>query len=122
MKVIYLGIKEEIGPCHVNVKILAETANRATATYALRHIEKHSPDGFQWGYGGSGPSDLALSILTDYCRRFEEDESQAEKYYQKFKKDFIATAGNELYIGSEQINDWLIIERLISFSERKKEI
>ena len=23
----------------------------------------HSPDGFEWGYGGSGPSDLALNIL-----------------------------------------------------------
>ena len=23
----------------------------------------HSPDGFAWGYGGSGPSQLALAIL-----------------------------------------------------------
>lgn len=26
----------------------------------------HSPTGFETGYGGSGPSDLALSILLDY--------------------------------------------------------
>src|SRR5204862_6265890 len=30
----------------------------------LKHVVHHSPDGFQWGYGGSGPADLALSILS----------------------------------------------------------
>lgn len=29
----------------------------------LRHIRLHSPDGFEWGYGGSGPADLAVAIL-----------------------------------------------------------
>lgn len=33
---------------------------------ALPHVVLHSPSGFEWGYGGSGPSDLALSILADY--------------------------------------------------------
>lgn len=26
-------------------------------------IRNHSPDGFNWGYGGSGPSQLALAIV-----------------------------------------------------------
>ena len=26
----------------------------------------HSPTGFQWGYGGSGPAQLALALLADY--------------------------------------------------------
>lgn len=30
---------------------------------ALPHVVKHSPSGFEWGYNGSGPSDLALSLL-----------------------------------------------------------
>lgn len=33
--------------------------------YTLRHLQLHS-SGFEWGYGGSGPSDLALSLLADY--------------------------------------------------------
>lgn len=53
----------------------------------LRHIVRHSPDGFQWGYGGSGAADLALSILTDY---FNGDVLKAEKYYMKFKRECIA--------------------------------
>lgn len=31
----------------------------------LEHHVRHSPDGFAWGYGGSGPADLARSILID---------------------------------------------------------
>lgn len=32
----------------------------------LRHVELHSPTGFECGYGGSGPADLAASILADF--------------------------------------------------------
>jgi len=32
----------------------------------LKHYVLHSPDGFEWGYAGSGPSDLAYSILWEY--------------------------------------------------------
>lgn len=31
----------------------------------LPHHVKHSPDGFEWGYGGSGPSELARCLLID---------------------------------------------------------
>lgn len=34
----------------------------------LRHIAKHSPTGMEWGYAGSAPADLALSLLIDYLR------------------------------------------------------
>ncbi len=29
-------------------------------------IWNHSPSGFEWGYGGSGPAQLALAILADF--------------------------------------------------------
>jgi len=31
----------------------------------LRHISKHSPTGFAWGYAGSGPAELARCLLID---------------------------------------------------------
>lgn len=31
----------------------------------LRHYVKHSSDGFQWGYGGSGPAETARCLLLD---------------------------------------------------------
>jgi len=48
-------------------------------------IKKHS-EGFEWGYGGSGPADLALNILCLYISREEAEENGL---YQEFKRDFI---------------------------------
>ncbi len=31
-----------------------------------QQILNHSPDGFAWGYSGSGPAQLALAILLEY--------------------------------------------------------
>lgn len=41
----------------------------------------HSPTGFEWGYCGSGPAQLALAILADHCDTVE----QALNFYQRFK-------------------------------------
>ena len=32
-------------------------------------LANHSPTGFEWGYGGSGPAQLALALLADAHRR-----------------------------------------------------
>ena len=76
----------------------------------LRHVCRHSPDGFEWGYGGSGPSDLALSIMTDYFARqgFLDSTIRADSCYQDFKWAFIADAkGEVLSIYEDQIREWL---------------
>lgn len=44
-------------------------------------LRNHSPDGFNWGYGGSGPAQLALAILLDYY----QDDEIALNLYQDFK-------------------------------------
>ncbi|NTY62141.1 DUF6166 domain-containing protein [Mycolicibacterium sphagni] len=43
------------------------TIERPGAHGAVRlpHYVKHSPTGFSWGYAGSGPADLARSLLID---------------------------------------------------------
>jgi len=50
-----------------------------------QEIRNHSPDGFAWGYGGSGPAQLALAILLEL---FPQDV--AEAHYQDFKFQVIA--------------------------------
>lgn len=47
----------------------------------------HSPCGFAWGYAGSGPAQLALAILLHVLN----DEEKAMRWYQDFKREFIAT-------------------------------
>lgn len=71
-------------------------------------FRRHSPDGFEFGYAGSGPAQLALAILLDFCEANCLDEAWALDHYQAFKEKFIATAGN--YSGtitSEQIAEFL---------------
>lgn len=40
--------------------------DRRGETKLLPHIVKHSPTGFAWGYGGSGPAELARCILIHF--------------------------------------------------------
>jgi len=54
-------------------------------TNVPRRIINHSPDGYEWGYGGSGPADFALNILSIFM-----GQDEAWKYHQDFKWDFIA--------------------------------
>lgn len=49
-------------------------------------LRNHSPDGFSWGYSGSGPAQLSLAILAD----FYEDDQVAMDCYQQFKDDVVA--------------------------------
>ena len=46
----------------------------------------HSPTGFEWGYGGSGPAQLALAILADHCG----NDEQAFNFHHRFKWTVIA--------------------------------
>ena len=76
----------------------------------LTHICRHSPDGFEWGYGGSGPSDLALSIMTDYFSRQGEEAPihKADSCYQDFKWAFISPILEDGWCITEGlITDWL---------------
>lgn len=41
----------------------------------------HSPTGFEWGYGGSGPAQLALAILAEHLG----DDEQAFNFHHRFK-------------------------------------
>jgi len=47
----------------------------------------HSPTGFEWGYGGSGPAQLALAILAHHLG----DDEEAVRLHQRFK--WLVTSG-----------------------------
>jgi hypothetical protein len=48
-------------------------------------LVNHSPDGFNWGYGGSGPAQLALALCCDVL----QDAETALRVYQEFKQRFV---------------------------------
>lgn len=55
-----------------------------------QEIIRHSPTGMEWGYAGSGPSDLALNILAKYTTA-----EKALRHYQRFKSEFICNMPDE---------------------------
>src|SRR5262249_21275306 len=46
----------------------------------------HSPTGFEWGYAGSAPAQLALAVLADHLA----NESETLALYQIFKRTVVA--------------------------------
>lgn len=65
----------------------------------------HSPDGFAWGYGGSGPAQLALAILLHYTH----DHSWSLTYYQRFKQEVIAqlSADEPFQLSPTTVEKWI---------------
>ena len=66
--------------------------NGEVITNVPQRIVFHSPDGFEWGYCGSGPADFALNILSLYIGQEAAEEGGL---YQRFKEDFIAQLPEE---------------------------
>ena len=91
---------------HVDALIAGVTCWRAPDGTAIssipqRHVH-YAPTGFDWGFGGSGPADLALNVLalflplaadvTGVALRDGSSVSEATwALHQEFKYDLIAT-------------------------------
>ncbi|MDP2729156.1 MAG: DUF6166 domain-containing protein [Dehalococcoidales bacterium] len=63
----------------------------------------HSPDGFQWGYGGSGPAQLSLALLLDVTG----DDELSVRLHQSFKREFVAGWKEKWEISTEEIRGWI---------------
>lgn len=55
----YHGFRDATGTAHVTID------DGAGGYRPLVHLVRHSPTGYEWNYGGSGPADLARSLLAD---------------------------------------------------------
>ncbi len=71
-------------------------------TNIRRTVYRHSPTGFNFGYGGSGPADAALNIL-----RMFTTEDIANANYQAFKFLYLTTGGDRLVIPKNEIMEFL---------------
>ena len=66
-------------------------------------VARHSPSGFGWGDGGSGPAQLALAILLRAT-----DRETAVAHYQTFKWDVIAKLPQaDFSLRLAKVRDWL---------------
>jgi Family of unknown function (DUF6166) len=68
-----------------------------------QRVWNHSPDGFEWGYGGSGPAQLALAILLEHTTA-----DMALNLHQEFKCDFVCRFPHHGWVlRSREVRAWL---------------
>ena len=91
------------GPQPVFKQLLPDGEKTELSPFASLQLRDHSPDGFQWGYGGSGPAQLALALLLDVTGNPELTQA----HYQDFKFYMVASWGEEWQITSMDILEWL---------------
>jgi hypothetical protein len=85
-------------------RVVVRENGRDRALPPRNDVMNHSPDGFAWGYGGSGPAQLALAILCDATG----DDAKAVRHYQDFKWERIATLKeNAWQISAADVLAWL---------------
>ena len=72
----YSGVRTETG-CAVTVT----EAGGCRGLDPRFDLRTHSPSGFEWGYGGSGPAQLALALAADVLG----DDEAALGVYQRLK-------------------------------------
>lgn len=65
-------------------------------------VYNHSPDGFAWGYDGSGPAQLALAILL----KAGLSDMNALKYYQLFKRQYISRLERDSFELNVDVKHW----------------
>lgn len=100
----YWGIRiSQSGPQPVYKKLLPDGEPSELSPIASQKVRNHSPGGFQWGYGGSGPAQLALALLLDVTG----NPDLAQSCYQDFKFHWVAAWGEEWSITSRDILEWL---------------
>lgn len=66
-------------------------------------LRNHSPTGLNWGYGGSGPAQLALAMLADCL-----GDDLAQSHYMAFKQEIVAQLPDVWILSDEAIRDWLL--------------
>jgi hypothetical protein len=115
-KIIWKG---ERRPLADNNKVTMQIDGNALEGNLPLYLDEvnHSPTGFEWGYYGSGPSQLAYAILRSYYVLGEklgnsEAARHAKQHYMRFKQDFVGKwGGDEWEITSDQVSFWLSIEK-----------
>jgi len=101
---VYIGERTSKG---CEVWVLESTVEGMTRK-PLEHVVLHSPDGFEWGYGGSGPSELALSLLLDLLNETTHIGSQAWDLHHAFTKNVVAGFNQEGFcISAEAVKSWV---------------
>lgn len=99
---IYRG-ERTTGPGMEIVGTRVTVNGRRLKPYRSQRVINHSPGGFEWGYRGSGPAQLALALLLDATG----DTRLSLIAYQWFKDAVVSQWEDRWAITVRQITEWL---------------
>jgi len=85
-KITYIGINPNFGRNSVFRLREGQDPPSGVPLDPRLDLRRHSPDGFAWGYGGSGPAQLSLALLADFLGK----DRRAVRLYQDFKFSVVA--------------------------------
>ena len=92
------------GPAKVaEVWVLDDQGGHVLPLEPSLRLRQHSPTGFEWGYAGSGPSQLALALLLDATG----DREAAENNYQRFKGEVVCGLPDAWVMDRQAVLDWV---------------
>lgn len=114
---VYEGSPSTDGPGQVTIVTPTHLGSATRAPLPPRNdLYNHSPDGFAWGYGGSGPGQLALAMLADALipdvQLFPDDVNHADAAallaHQDFKWDYVAKWKQDMpfAIVADEVRRW----------------
>lgn len=120
-------------PVQVGILLQRNPSNSQVLTNVPHTVVHHSPTGYEWGYCGSGPADLALNILELVLNRiaykgslisgmWSNDPIHAISWqlHQEFKREVIAGVPKQgMVLPFRMVEEW-IFTRLADDGNFKK--
>lgn len=103
-RVQQLGNDGQVISRHCVVRVIID----GYADYLLpprNEIGNHSPDGFEWGYGGSGPAQLALALVADCWG----GEYAVPKVYQRVKRHVAKLPHDGWTLTNAEVDAWIAL-------------
>lgn len=106
-------------PIPLKTGIHLQRIGNKTATNVPHLVVHHSPTGYEWGYHGSGPADLALNIAEVMLKDMGWTGRRTECFdgdcftlswqlHQELKRDFVANVQREGgVIPYEDLKTWM---------------
>jgi hypothetical protein len=77
----FVGVRDADGRTRVYVDDDGNPGAPRRRLQHRRHVYSHSPTGFDWGYAGSGPAELARALVSEVTG----DPEPSPRVYQTFK-------------------------------------
>ena len=91
-----------------DARVWVQTKSSMFPLRLYTNVRNHSPNGFEWGYGGSGPAQLALAMCLEVLAGEPDGERRALECYQDVKWRFVGRLEAETWeLRGEEVREYI---------------